>query len=168
MGGLSVSPPFSAPQRDSNWVPIGLGIAFVVIAMGIIAWFARPQPKPPAAPPPYAANLRLSDLKLSAAQNFVGATVTYLDGTIANTGNRMVAHVMVHVVFRDSAGQVAQVEDVPLRVLESSGPYPDGLDLTLSPLAPGQRKPFRLAFEHVSADWDQAYPALQVSSIVTR
>ena len=168
MGGLIEPSPLSEPQRETNWVPNVLGVALVVVVVGIIAWFSRSQPKTAAAPPPYAASLKLSDLKMSEAQNFVGATVTYLDGTITNTGAQTVTHVTVHVVFQDSMGQVAQLEDVPLHVLQTSGPYPDAVDLSVSPLAAGQSKPFRLTFEHVSTNWNQAYPELQVTEIVTK
>lgn len=168
MSGLIEPSPLSQPERESNWAPIGLGIAFVVLAMGLIAWFARSQPKPPAAPPPYAASLKLSDLKMSAAQNFVGATVTYLDGSITNTGGQTVTHATIHVTFQDFQGQVTQIEDVPLHVLQVNGPYPDAVDLGVSPLAPGQSKSFRLTFEHVSAEWNQAYPDLQISEVVTK
>ncbi len=167
MAGPIEPSPFSASRPDSNWVPIGLGIAFVVIAMGAVAWFARSQPKPPTPPPPYAAFLKLSDLKMSAVQNFVGATVTYLDGSITNAGNQTVTHVMIHVVFKDSSGHVALSEDVPLHV-QSSGPHPDGIDLAASPLAPGQSDSFRLTFEHSPSDWNQAYPELQISEVVAR
>ena len=168
MGGLIEPSPLSAPEQKSNWVPIGLGVVFVVLAVGVIAWLSRSQPKPAAAPPAYAADLQLSDLKMSQAQNFVGATVTYLDGTITNTGKQTVTRVMVHVVFQDSMGQVAQLEDVPLRVLQTGGPYPDAVGLNVSPLGPGQSKTFRLAFEHVSAEWNQAYPELQITQVVTK
>ena len=167
MDGLIDPSPLSQPKRESNWVPIGLGIVFVVLAFGVIAWFARSRPKPPTAPPPYAAYLKLSDLKMSAAQNFVGATVTYLDGTITNTGSQTVTHVMIHVTFQDSDGQVAQIEEVPLHVLKTTGPYPDAVDLKVSPLSPGQSQTFRLTFEHVSSAWNQAYPDLQISDVTT-
>ena len=167
MVGLTESSPFSAPQRTSNWIPIGLGIVFVVVTMVIVAWFARSQPKPLVPPPAYAANLKLSDLKLSAAQNFVGATVNYLDGSIANTGAQTVTHVMIHVIFRDSNGQVAQQEDFPLHV-QASGPHPDGIDLSTSPLAPGQSEPFRLTFEQTSTDWNQGYPELRISEVAAK
>ncbi|MGA7382504.1 MAG: DUF2393 family protein [Terriglobales bacterium] len=114
-------------------------------------------------PHPYASSLKLSDLKMSAAQNFVGASVTYIDGTVTNAGDKTVTHAVVHVNFKNSLDQIAQAEDVALRVLQTSGPYPDAVDLSASPLAPGQGKPFRLTFEHVSADWNQAYPELQVT-----
>jgi hypothetical protein len=61
-----------------------------------------------------------------------------------------------------------QVEDLPLRILQTSGPYPDAVDLSVSPLDPNQSKPFRLTFEHVSTDWNQAYPTLQVTDVVVK
>jgi hypothetical protein len=60
---------------------------------------------------------------------------------------------------------VAQAEDVPLYILETSGPYPDAVPLSKSPLAPGQSKQFRLTFEHVSNQWNQAYPEIKVTSV---
>ncbi len=168
MGGLIEPSPFSEPSRESNWVPIGLGVAFVVIVVGIVAWLSRSQPKAATPPPAYAANLKLSDLKMSTAQNFVGSTVTYLDGTVTNTGSQTVTHVVVHVTFKDALNQVTQLEDVPLHVLQTNGPYPDAVDLGVSPLAPGQSKTFRLTFEHVSDSWNQAYPDLQVTDITTK
>ena len=71
-------------------------------------------------------------------------------------------------MFKNSLGEIAQTEDVPLRVLQTGGPYLDAVDLSMSPLAPGQSKPFRLTFEHVTADWNQAYPELQVSDVTLK
>jgi hypothetical protein len=164
MGGLiEPSPPTQGP--DSNWRPILLGVALVVLVVGILALLSRNPPKNQSAPHPYAANLKLSNLKMSAAENFVGATVTYLDGTVTNAGDKTVTHATVHVNFKDSLGQVAQSEDVPLNVLQTGGPYPDTVDLSVSPLAPGQSRQFRLTFEHVSNDWNHEYPELQVTDV---
>ena len=91
--------------------------------------------------------------------------MTYIDGTITNTGDKTLTHVMVHVTFKDSMGQVAQTEDVPLHVLQTGGPYPDAVDLNASPLAPGQSKPFRLTFESISAQWNHEYPELQITDV---
>jgi hypothetical protein len=102
---------------------------------------------------------------MSAAENFVGATVTYLDGTVSNTGNKIVTHATVHVVFKDSLGQIAQAEDVPLHVLQTGGPYLDAVDLSASPLPPGQSKPFRLTFEHVTDEWNHEFPELSVRDV---
>ena len=167
MGGLIEPSPLSEQPDDSNLRPILIGVALVVIIVGLIALTTRSTPKGAVGPPPYASNLKLSDLKMSAAENFVGASVTYIDGNVTNSGDKTVIHAIIHVAFKNSLDQVAQAEDVPLHVLQTSGPYPDAVDLLTSPLAPGQSKPFRLTFEHISADWNQAYPELQVSDVTT-
>ena len=164
MGGLIQPSPATEPG-NFNWRPLLLGVALVVVVVGILALFSPHQPKTGSAPPAYAANLKFSELKMSAAENFVGATVTYLDGTVTNAGDKTVTHAMVHVSFKDSLGQVVQTEDVPLHLLETSGPYPDAVDLNASPLAPVQSKPFRLTLEHVAADWNHVYPELQVTDV---
>src|SRR5712692_3734263 len=102
MGGL-IQPSPTTEESDSNWRPILFGIGLVVVVVAIIALFLRSQPKVPAAPHPYAANV-----KMSAAENFVGATVTYLDGTVTNAGDKAVTHAMVRVTFKDSLGQLVQ------------------------------------------------------------
>ena len=40
------------------------------------------------APDPYARNLQVSAIEVSRANNFVGATVTYLDCRVTNAGTR--------------------------------------------------------------------------------
>ena len=65
-------------------------------------------------------------------------------------------------------GQVVGDEVMPLHVLQTTGPYLDSVDLNASPLAPGQSKPFRLTFEHISSDWNQELPELQVSDVVVK
>jgi len=156
--------PATEPQ-ESSLRPILVGIVVVGIVVGVLALILRSQQAKPAAPPPYAANLKFSDLKASAAQNFVGATVNYLDGVIANTGDKAVTHAVVQVTFKDDMGQTAQREELPMRVLRTGGPYDEAVDLSLSPLAPGQSKPFRLTFENISAQWNHAYPDLQVTQV---
>lgn len=164
MGGL-IQPSPSTDQRDTNWTTIGIGVAFVVVVIAIIALLSRSEPKSAKTPHPYISNIKLSNIKMSAAENFVGASVTYIDGTITNTGDKTLTRVMVHVTFKDSMGQVAQTEDVPLHVLQTGGPYPDAVDLNVSPLAPGQSKPFRLTFESISAQWNHEYPELQITDV---
>jgi hypothetical protein len=164
MGGF-IEPSPATQERDSNRIPILVGMGLVIVVVGIIALFSRGQSKGSAAPHPYAANLKISDVKMSAAENFVGATVTYLDGTVANTGDKTVTHATLHVVFKDSLGQIAQAEDVPLHVLQTGGPYPDAVDLSTSPLAPAQSTPFRLTFEHVTDEWNHEFPDLRVMDV---
>ena len=155
-------------RQESSLRPVLVGIVIVGIVVGILALILRGEQKKPAPPPAYSAYLKFSDLKTSAAQNFVGATVNYLDGNIANTGNQTVMHAVAQVTFKDDMGQTAQREELPILVLRSGGPYDEAVDLTLSPLPPGQSKPFRLIFENISTQWNHAYPELQVIQVTVR
>jgi len=152
-------------RQESGLRPILIGIVIVGAVVGILALIFRAEQKKPAVPPAYAANLKFSDMKTSAAQNFVGATVSYIDGIITNTGDRAVSHAVVQITFKDELGQTAQREELPIRVLRTGGPYDEAVDLNLSPLAPGQSKPFRLTFENISAQWNHAYPELQITQV---
>jgi Protein of unknown function (DUF2393) len=159
--------PTTEPQ-ESSLRPILLGIVVVGIVIAILALIFRAEQKKPTPPPAYAAYLKFSELKTSAAQNFVGATVSYIDGTVTNTGDKTVIHAVVQVTFKDDMGQTAQREELPLRVLRTGGPYDEAVDLTQSPLAPGQGKPFRLTFENISAQWNHAYPDIQITQLTLK
>ena len=145
--------------------PILIGIVIVAVVVGVLALALRSEVKKPAPPPPYAANLKFSDMKTSAAQNFVGATVSYIDGVVTNAGDQTVIHAVVQVTFKDDMGQTAQREELPIRVLRTGGPYDEAVDLNLSPLMPGESKPFRLTFENISAQWNHAYPELVITQV---
>jgi hypothetical protein len=169
MGGLlQQNPTPTTDAAESNLRPVVVGIIIVAVIVGILAFILKSERKPPAEPPAYAAKLQFSDLKASAAENFVGATVNYLDGTITNTGTQSVTHAVVEVTFKDDLGQTAQREEVPIHVLRTGGPYDEAVDLNMSPLAPGQSKPFRLTFENISAQWNHAYPDLKLTQVATK
>jgi len=155
-------------ERNPEWLPKALGIAAILIVAGIAVFLLRPKTQPPVPANPYAAQLKISNLAMSTSQNFAGAKVTYIDGTLTNPGDKIVTHALVHVTFRDSYGQVAQIEDVPVKILQTSGPYPDTIDLSASPIAPGQSKPIRLIFERISEQWNQGYPEMQVADVTTK
>ena len=167
MGGLIQPTPVSQ-EPDSSRRTIAIAVVVLMAIAIIFAFLLRGQPKSASGPPPYAASLKLSDLKMSAAENFVGATVSYVDGTITNAGNKTVTHVIVEVNFKDELGQLAQRETIPLQVLKTTGPYPEAVDFSLSPLGPGQSKPFRLTFESISAQWNHQYPDIQVTDVTVK
>jgi hypothetical protein len=165
---LQPSPVTPTDDRNSSWLPIVFGVALVVIVVVIASLLLRTDAKIANPPHPYAANIKFSDMKMSAAENFVGSTVTYLEGTVTNTADKTVTRALVNVSFKDSLGQIVQADDVPLRILQTSGPYPEALDLAVAPLAPAQSRPFRLTFEHVTADWNHEYPELRVTDVAVR
>ena len=166
MGGLIQPSPVS--EESASWRPVLIGVLIVVVVVGAVVLGLRESPKGPKGPPPYAPNLAISNLEKSAAENFVGATVAYVDGKITNKGDKTVSQAMVRVLFHDDMGQVVGDETVPVRILQTGGPYADTIDLKTSPLGPGQTKPFRLTFERISSQWNQQMPELQITDVATK
>jgi hypothetical protein len=167
MGGL-IQPTPVAEEPDSSRRTIAIAVTVVMAIAIIVAVLLRNQPKSTSGPPPYAASLKLSDFKMSAAENFVGATVSYVDGTVTNSGGRTVIHAIVEVKFKDDMGQLAQRDEIPLQVLKTTGPYPEAVDFGVSPLGPGQSCTFRLTFEGISAQWNHQYPEIQVTDVAAK
>jgi hypothetical protein len=167
MGGL-IEPRPVAEEPDSSRRTIAIAVTVVIVVAVVFAFLLRGQPKTASGPPPYAASLKLSDFKMSAAENFVGATVSYVDGTVTNAGDKTITHVVVEVTFKDDLGQLAQREEIPMQVLKTDGPYPEAVDFSVSPLGPGQSKSFRLTFESISAQWNHAYPEIQVTDVAVK
>ena len=167
MGSL-IQPSPATEERDTSQRTIFIAVAAVVALAVVAALLLREPPKSASSPPPYAGKLKFSDLKMSQAQNFVGANVTYVDGTLTNAGDKTLTHAVVRVTFKDLYGQIAQIEEVPIKVLQTSGPYLDTVDLSNSSLSAGQSKPFRLIFEHVSQQWNQTYPDLGITDVSLR
>jgi hypothetical protein len=89
-----------------------------------------------------------SDLQMSAAQNFLGNTVTYLDARVINKGTKTIRLLDVELNFVDTLHQVVLRETA--RVLTRGG----------APLKPGEARAFRVTFEHMPEDWDQAAPTI--------
>ncbi len=167
MGGL-IQPTPVAEDHDSSRRTIAIAVAVVIVIAIVAAFLLRSQPKSASGPPPYAANLKLSNFKMSAAENFVGATVSYVDGTVTNSGGKTVTHVIVEVNFKDDLGQLAQRDNIPMQVLKTDGPYPEAVDFSVSPLGPGQSKAFRLTFESISAQWNHQYPEINVTDVAVK
>jgi len=117
---------------------------------------------------PYAASLKISDLRVSAAQNLVGATVIYVDGAVTNTGNKNVTGVNVRAEFKDTMGQVVLRADTPMMMTAERPGYSDTVDLNQSPLRAGQSRPFRLTLEGVPNSWNQAPPDLRVTRVTAK
>ena len=167
MGSLPQPTPV-AEERDSSRLIIVMAVVGVIAIMLGIAYLLREPPKPIKAVSPYAANLKFSDFKMSAAENFIGATVSYMDGSVTNSGDKTVTHLMVEVIFKDEIGQLAQREELPLRVLRTTGPYQEAVDLSISPLAPGQTQQFRLTFDSISQQWNHQYPEIRVTDLTVK
>lgn len=149
--------------------------AMVVIAIlvALVLVFGRGKPAPPATPinapaDPYAANLVISDLAMSQSSNMAGNQLTYVDGHIANKGNRTVTGITVQVLFRDAAHQVAQNETQAMKFIRMREPYIDVEPVSAAPLKPGEGQDFRLIFDTLTQNWDGAYPQLRIIHVDTQ
>lgn len=161
------SPAQQPQQQERNWTAYLVGLMLVLVVISITVAVTRHHRQTEEQANPYANKLQLSGLRLSAAQNYVGGTVTYLDMNITNTGDKAVTAADMKLVFKNNLGQVVQTETVPLHVLvpNQMGVYPDLVNMNRSPIAPGQVKTVRMTLEHISADWDQSYPEMQLVNL---
>jgi len=161
--------PFTPTTPDDSpgpWRAIIAGTAVLAIVIGLLIWLGGGSRSASPPPNPYAGKLQVANVKMKAAQNFVGGTVTYVEGTITNTGEKAVTGAVAEVIFRNSLGEVVQKEQIPVRVLVFQGPDRDILDLPSAPLKPGATADFRLTIEgNISADWNQGYPEVRISSV---
>jgi len=87
--------PTATEERDNSRIIIAVAVTLVIGGALAAAVLLREPPRQVKTPSPYIAKLKLSDFKMSAAENFIGATVSYIDGTITNTGDKTVTRVMV-------------------------------------------------------------------------
>jgi hypothetical protein len=158
----------SPESRERNWLPLVLAAAVVLIAAAVVVLVlehgkSTAQITPlSAVPDSYAASLPISRLAMSESANLAGGKVTYLDGHIANQGNRTITSVTVQVLFRNYAHEVTQNETQQVKIIRMREPYIDIGPLSASPLKPGSEQDFRLIFDTVSPDWDGAYPEVRV------
>lgn len=156
-------------EKGRNWLPFAIAalvVAGSVVALLIPRGHARPGVSS-GIPDPYASYLTLTNLAMSESSNLAGGKVTYLDGHIANTGNRTVTAVTVEVVFRDYAKKVAQRESMPLMLVRMREPYIDTETVAAAPLKPGTGQDFRLNFDQVSPDWAGELPEVRILQVLS-
>lgn len=163
----------NAETRERNWIPVAIaaGVVLLVVLAAVIVTEhgkRRTTVAPIAASAdPYAVNLPITNVTMSESGNLAGTKVTYLDGHIANKGNRTVTGISVQVLFRNAASEVAQNETQPMHLIRTREPYVDIEPVSAAPLKPGDERDFRLIFDAVTPDWDGAYPQLRILHVQT-
>src|SRR5690348_10691542 len=80
--------PAKQEAQERNWKPILIGLVAVLIVVGIIVAITHNSGQTKQQVNPYVAKLQISNAKVSAAENYVGGTVTYLDADITNSGDQ--------------------------------------------------------------------------------
>ncbi len=153
-----VTNPIGDRRSTSRFIFLAAGGLVVVVAIGIVA--ARHRAPGPRTEAPltaeqlaYLGNIAISEVKMSAADNFLGQTVIYMDGQVANNGSRTVKEIEVQPEFVDILGQVVLRD----RAKPLNSPSP--------PLKPGEVRSFQFFFDHMSTQWNQAPPRVTIKSV---
>ena len=152
-------------EPERNWLPMAMGGAMVLVVLITIGIIARNKAGQGPKADPYVSQLQVTNLHMATAENFAGGSVTYIEGTVNNAGDKKVTGAQVQVLFKNSLGETAQKETLPVMVVMPNTPYVDYGTLDRAPLAAHQSRGFRLTLEHVSADWDGQIPAVRVVGV---
>lgn len=164
----------SSESRERNWLPIGIAAGVVLLVVVAVVLFMEHNrggvtvAPITAAADPYAESLPITGIAMSESANLAGGKVTYLDGHIANKGNRTVSGIAVQVLFRNPAHEVAQNETQQMKLIRTRDPYVDVEPISAAPLKPGDERDFRLIFDSVTQDWDGAYPQVRILRVQTQ
>ena len=147
------------PKRHGFGLPQVVLIALVLAGAGVVAYLELAPHKPAAEAPltpearAYIGNLKLSDVGMQAAQNFVSQMVVEIAGKITNAGDRNLETVELYCVFQDYRGQVNLRQRVAIVNPQMGG------------LKPGETKSFRLPFDNLPDSWNQTMPQLVIASV---
>jgi len=101
----------------------------------------------------YLQQIAITDARMSAAENFLGHTVTYLDARVSNKGGKEIRQLELELVFVDTLDRVV--------LRETARP----ITLQTGPLEPGQTRSFQVSFEHMPLEWNLAPPAITPKSV---
>jgi hypothetical protein len=156
------------PRSALPWI-IALAVVAVVIGVLVAVSHRGQTPNPGGAglapPDPYAASLPITHLQMSQAGSMAGAQSTYIDGQIANTGQKIVTGITVQVAFHGFQNPIARKETMPLPLIRMREPYVDTQPVSAAPIHPGETRDFRLIFDSIPQDWNQNYPEIRVISV---
>lgn len=159
------------PRSLAPWLVAGGVVVLAVLGLVLFSHHGRPaNPGGAGLAPadPYAANLAFSDIKMSESSSVGGAKVTYLDGVIANHGDKTLTGLTVQVAFHDYTSLLVQKETMPLSLIRTHEPYIDTEPVSAAPIKPGESREFRLIFDHVAQNWNQEYPTLRVIEVTAK
>ena len=155
------------PKPANHWrVTVVLGVVVVlVIAASLWFLFKSPPPLPQAtlelgvtprmnaSEKDYARNLRVENIAMSRAENFLHQEVTILNAEVVNEGPRAIAALELSVEFSDEMNQVV--------LREARGV----LGTPPAALVAGERRSFEISFDHVPPSWNMQLPAVHVTSL---
>jgi len=141
--------------------------AVVLVAIGVSLWILLKSPeaeptgtvqlnipaKMNAQEQAYTKTLRIENIALSRAENFIHQEVTILKADVVNDGSQVVQRLFVTVEFVDDMRQIVLRETRPV------------LGTPPTPLAAGQRRSFEISFDRVPSSWNMQQPAVTVAAL---
>ncbi len=147
--------------KEKQTIPPAAIIIAVVLALGLGGFYYlnRAANRPPAPPPPLTGDARtyvkngflpISNVDMQAHESYLKQSIVEITGNVGNTGNRVIASAVIYCVFYDPNQQVVLRERVAI---------------VKGRLAPGETKPFRLAFDSVPESWNQVLPQIVIAAI---
>jgi hypothetical protein len=139
------------------WILVALGaMAALVAGLALLrrpAGSSGPRTEMTGEAKAYLSKIVVTDTRMSTAQNYLGDTITFLDGKITNQGSKSVRDVELQLEYVDTLGQVV------LRDFT----YP--VTTRMPSLDAEKTRAFRVSYDHMPADWNQAPPKITVTRV---
>ncbi len=139
------------------------GLVVMIVVMGAAYFLLRasgsegggkPAPLPMGdAELAYAPQIKVGNIEMSRAANFLKQEVTQINGVIMNSGQRSIVEMEITLEFHDVSQKVILREARRM------------LGLKEAPLGPGMSSTFDFAFEDIPPDWNQAPPAFVITGL---
>jgi hypothetical protein len=146
-----------APRREIPWRSLLIGIVATAVLVTVVVMTAMHQARPEGvADEAYAPHVAFTNLRVAAADTMMAGSVTYVDGTVTNSGDRTITALSAGLTFFNIEGQVVQSERSPIVTARTGS------------LRPHQARNFRVGFDHISADWNQAAPQIKAAGIFVK
>lgn len=105
----------------------------------------------------YNSKIETSKVGIAKGENYLGSEVFYVEGSLKNTGNRVVQRIEITFLFKDSLKQVVLKES--RKALEYKGAR--GLEA-------GKSTRFQVAFDYLPKDWNYVLPDIEVSQVTLK
>ena len=153
------------PSEERSQLPIAflVGIVIVAVLVGAAVLYSKysspsgpvvekPLPMGPAEQA-YAPQVHFLEPKMSRAANFLNQEVTFIFGSVQNSGQRQVRQIEVTLEFHDVFNQVVLRDKQ--RLFMPNAP----------PLKPGEQRDFQITYEQVPAQWNQVYPTMRITGL---
>lgn len=161
--GISLIPGSERIKEEKCAVPFAgvTGLIFAGAALAGMLLLSSCQKSPDLQATPkedqaYASQMKPSDLRLSAEENFLGQQVVYLDGKMTNQGSKVVRQLKIRLFFHDTLNQVVLREEQ--EIVNAQGEF----------LKPGQTRSFQIRLDQIPDSWNRQVPELQIVSVQTQ